>query len=143
MDKAFQGEHLIPGHIGQALVILSFGAALLSAISYYFATTAKSEPGNSWLWMGRIGFYINSICILGVGVCLFYILYNHYFEYHYAWSYTSKDLPVYYLEWLRNKGFPPGKMGMMLSSVYEIKINGLNTILTAVKNTLKNSRPKV
>jgi len=53
------------------------------------------------------------------------------------------DLPVYYLEWLRNKGFPPGKMGMMLSSVYEIKINGLNTILTAVKNTLKNSRPKV
>ena len=52
------------------------------------------------------------------------------------------DLPVYYLEWLRNKGFPPGKMGMMLSSVYEIKINGLNPILTAVKNTLKNSRPK-
>jgi uncharacterized protein len=50
------------------------------------------------------------------------------------------DLPVYYLEWLKNKGFPPGKMGMMLSSVYEIKINGLNTILTAVKNTLKNSR---
>ena len=52
------------------------------------------------------------------------------------------DLPVYYLEWLRNKGFPPGKMGMMLSSVYEIKINGLNPILTAVKNTLKNSGPK-
>jgi uncharacterized protein (DUF3820 family) len=51
------------------------------------------------------------------------------------------DLPVYYLEWLRNKGFPPGKMGMMLSSVYEIKINGLNMILTSVKNTLKNSRP--
>jgi uncharacterized protein (DUF3820 family) len=52
------------------------------------------------------------------------------------------DLPVYYLEWLRNKGFPPGKMGMMLSSVYEIKINGLNMILTSVKNTLKNSRPQ-
>jgi uncharacterized protein len=48
------------------------------------------------------------------------------------------DLPVYYLEWMRNKGFPPGKMGMMLSSVYEIKINGMNTILTAVKNTVKN-----
>jgi uncharacterized protein (DUF3820 family) len=47
------------------------------------------------------------------------------------------DLPVYYLEWLKNKGFPQGKMGMMLSSVYEIKINGLNLILTSVKNTLK------
>lgn len=48
------------------------------------------------------------------------------------------DLPVYYLEWLKNKGFPAGKMGMMLSSVYEIKINGLNLILTSVKNTLNN-----
>lgn len=46
------------------------------------------------------------------------------------------DLPVYYLEWLHNKGFPPGKLGMMLASVYEIKINGLSTILTAVKKSL-------
>jgi uncharacterized protein (DUF3820 family) len=43
------------------------------------------------------------------------------------------DLPVYYLEWLKNKGFPPGKMGMLLSSVYEIKINGLASILYLVK----------
>jgi len=31
------------------------------------------------------------------------------------------DMPVHYLEWLKNKGFPPGKLGMLLSSVYEIK----------------------
>ncbi|MBS1523930.1 MAG: DUF3820 family protein [Bacteroidetes bacterium] len=43
------------------------------------------------------------------------------------------DLPVYYLEWLKNKGFPPGKMGMLLSSVYEIKINGLGNIFYLVK----------
>jgi uncharacterized protein (DUF3820 family) len=49
------------------------------------------------------------------------------------------DIPVYYLEWLRNKGFPPGKMGMLLSSVYEIKINGLNSILIMVKNSLKKT----
>ncbi|MCC8426764.1 DUF3820 family protein [Mucilaginibacter sp. UR6-11] len=47
------------------------------------------------------------------------------------------DLPVSYLEWFKNKGFPPGKLGMMLSSVYEIKLNGLNSILTLVKTTLK------
>jgi uncharacterized protein (DUF3820 family) len=47
------------------------------------------------------------------------------------------DLPVYYLEWLHNKGFPPGKLGMMLGSVYEIKINGLNSILTLVKQSIK------
>jgi len=43
------------------------------------------------------------------------------------------DMPVHYLEWLKNKGFPPGKLGMQLSSVYEIKINGLSKILTLVK----------
>jgi len=47
------------------------------------------------------------------------------------------DIPVSYLEWLHNKGFPPGKLGMMLGSVYEIKINGLNSILTMVKQSLK------
>ncbi|MEO6850181.1 MAG: DUF3820 family protein, partial [Mucilaginibacter sp.] len=47
------------------------------------------------------------------------------------------DLPVSYLEWFRSKGFPPGKMGMLLSSTYEIKINGMNSILTLVKQTIK------
>ena len=43
------------------------------------------------------------------------------------------DLPVYYLEWMHNKGFPPGKLGILLSAVYEIIINGLTAILTQVK----------
>jgi len=50
------------------------------------------------------------------------------------------DLPVYYLEWMHGKGFPPGKMGMLLSSVYEIKINGLNSILSMVKTALKQGK---
>lgn len=43
------------------------------------------------------------------------------------------DLPVEYLEWFARKGFPPGKMGMLLSTVYEIKINGLEYLLTPLK----------
>ncbi len=52
------------------------------------------------------------------------------------------DLPVHYLEWLKNKGLPAGKMGMMLSTVYEIKVNGLNTILNGVKTTVRNNPKK-
>jgi uncharacterized protein (DUF3820 family) len=48
------------------------------------------------------------------------------------------DLPVFYLEWFKSKGFPPGKMGMLLSTVFEIKTNGLNSILTMVKTTVRN-----
>jgi uncharacterized protein (DUF3820 family) len=47
------------------------------------------------------------------------------------------DIPVSYLEWMHSKGFPPGKLGMMLATVYEIKINGLNDILFRVKRALK------
>ena len=35
------------------------------------------------------------------------------------------DLPESYIIWFRQKGFPPGELGEMLASVYEIKLNGL------------------
>lgn len=35
------------------------------------------------------------------------------------------DLPEPYLVWFSRKGFPEGKLGEMLSAVYEIKRNGL------------------
>jgi cytochrome c-type biogenesis protein CcmF len=95
MDTVFKGEHLLPGHLGQFFIILSFGTALFSAISYYFATTDKLNP--SWQRLGRIGFYLNTVSVIGIGTCLFYIIYNHLFEYHYAWEHSSKTLPVYYI----------------------------------------------
>jgi cytochrome c-type biogenesis protein CcmF len=110
MDTAFKGEHLLPGHLGQIFVILSFGAALLSTISYYFATTSTNKLDTSWLRMARIAFYANTISILGVGTLLFYVIYNHYFEYHYAWAYTSRSLPVYYIV----SGFWNGQEGGFL-----------------------------
>jgi uncharacterized protein (DUF3820 family) len=51
---------------------------------------------------------------------------------------TISDLPVSYLEWFAKKGFPPGKLGMMLSTIYEIKINGLIYLLQPLKkNSIK------
>jgi uncharacterized protein (DUF3820 family) len=44
------------------------------------------------------------------------------------------NLPVSYLEWFAKKGFPPGKMGMLLSTIYEIKINGLSHLLEPLKH---------
>lgn len=42
-------------------------------------------------------------------------------------------LPVSYLEWFANKGFPQGKLGMLLQTLYEIKINGLEYLLEPLK----------
>ncbi|WP_163340541.1 DUF3820 family protein [Desulfopila sp. IMCC35008] len=35
------------------------------------------------------------------------------------------DLPEPYVVWFAGKGFPKGKLGDMLRTVYEIKVNGL------------------
>ncbi len=44
-------------------------------------------------------------------------------------------LPEPYLAWLHRKGFPPGKIGMLLSALYEIKLNGLEYLLTPIRKT--------
>jgi cytochrome c-type biogenesis protein CcmF len=97
MDTQFVGEHLLPGKIGQFFIILSFGTSLLSLIGYYFATVNKNTLDQSWSKIARYSFLANFGAILGIGACLFYIIYNHYFEYHYAWSHSSRTLPVYYI----------------------------------------------
>lgn len=43
------------------------------------------------------------------------------------------DLPVSYLEWFQRKGFPEGKLGMLLQTIYEIKLNGLEGLLKPLK----------
>ena len=43
------------------------------------------------------------------------------------------DIPVFYLEWFRRKGFPKGKLGVMLETMYEIKLNGLEELLEPLK----------
>ena len=43
------------------------------------------------------------------------------------------DLPESYLEWFHRKGFPPGRIGMLLSSLYEIKLNGLEYLLKPIR----------
>lgn len=39
-------------------------------------------------------------------------------------------LPEPYLVWFNQQGFPEGKLGQQLSLMYEVKVNGLETILT-------------
>lgn len=43
------------------------------------------------------------------------------------------NLPVSYLEWFNRKGFPKGKLGILLTTLYEIKLNGLEYLLVPLK----------
>jgi uncharacterized protein len=46
---------------------------------------------------------------------------------------TLCDLPEFYLVWFHQKGFPEGKLGILLSTLYEIKLNGLEYLLEPLK----------
>jgi uncharacterized protein len=48
------------------------------------------------------------------------------------------NLPVSYLEWFQRKGFPKGKLGILLGTIYEIKINGLEYLLQPLKNSKRS-----
>jgi uncharacterized protein (DUF3820 family) len=43
------------------------------------------------------------------------------------------DLPEPYLSWYHSKGFPEGKLGQMLHTIYEIKLNGLEYLLKPLR----------
>ena len=55
-------------------------------------------------------------------------------------DYFISDLPVSYLEWFQRKGFPEGKLGMLLATAYEIKLNGLEFLLTPIKQNIRRVR---
>jgi uncharacterized protein (DUF3820 family) len=43
------------------------------------------------------------------------------------------DLPETYLVWFHSKGFPPGKLGELLGTMYEIRLNGLEYLLQPIR----------
>lgn len=97
MDIQFLGENLLPGRFGQFFIVLAFCASLLSTVSYFYATKNKDESDKSWQQLGRIGFFASWISIISIGGILFYLILNHFNEYYYVWSHSSKQLPIYYI----------------------------------------------
>lgn len=48
------------------------------------------------------------------------------------------DLPEPYLVWYHAKGFPSGKLGSLLATIYEIKLNGLEELLIPIRKQFGN-----
>ncbi len=84
--------HYTIGFLGHFLVIVAFISAILAAFGFFKA----SEDEKGWIRFSEINFYIHSAAIVGILVVLFSIINLKYFEYHYAWNYSSKYLPIYY-----------------------------------------------
>lgn len=94
----FEGEALWIGNLGHFFIVLSFVMVALASFSFLKAELSK-DSGLKTLWnkIARWSFFVHGLSILGIFTLLFYMILNHHFEYHYAWSHSSNDLPVYYI----------------------------------------------
>ncbi|MEN9363155.1 MAG: hypothetical protein RI903_463, partial [Bacteroidota bacterium] len=89
--------HETIGQVGHMLVIASFVSALLATFSYFKASQATEVSGKDWIQTARTLFIIHLLLVIGVASSLFVIIYQHYFEYHYAFTHSSLQLPTMFM----------------------------------------------
>lgn len=99
----YKGEHLWAGELGNIFVILAFVSALASSVSYFFAANSsplspgRAAAGEIWNKLGRFFFRLHSFSVIGIVAVLFIMLFNHFFEYHYVWQHSNKEMDMQYI----------------------------------------------
>lgn len=85
------------GNFGHLMTIVAFVSAIITAYAYIQYSRANEIEKPSWKRFSRISFGVHGISSVLIAVSLFEIIYNHRFEYFYAYSHSSKALPVHYM----------------------------------------------
>jgi cytochrome c-type biogenesis protein CcmF len=97
MIKFYDGNTFV-GQLGHLAVIITFIAAIFSTYSYIKAHYAKSiEDSNQWKKLGRLFIYLETLGIVTIVATLYYILYNHLYQYKFAFKHSDNSLPIKYL----------------------------------------------
>jgi len=89
--------HYTIGIIGHLSVCTAFVAALVAVYGYVQSSRQPEIYCAKWLKFARGAFYVHSAAVIGIIYSLFHIIYNHYYEYHYAWDHSSNNLPVHFM----------------------------------------------
>jgi len=118
----------IIGDLGHLFVLTGLVSAIISSVSYYLYTRYREDlvKARQWQQNARVAFGVHSFCTLAVVLCLFTIVYNHYFEYHYAWDHSSLNLPTKYMI----ASFWEGQEGSFLLWAFWNVLLGIAVIIT-------------
>jgi len=93
------GEHLWLGQAGHILNLVSFVASIIATVAFFTSTVTEKNQEDSarWVKLGRIFFYLETVCVFATFLLLYVIISNHYFEYKYAYMHSDKSLQPEYL----------------------------------------------
>ncbi|MFK7932298.1 MAG: cytochrome c biogenesis protein CcsA [Saprospiraceae bacterium] len=99
LEISYIGEHLLPGNLGHAAIVLNFVMSLLGMVAYALAANNRHDEikANGWRFIGRSAFVIHGLSVFAVIGIIFYIMYQQYYEYQYVWAHVSEDLPLKYI----------------------------------------------
>jgi len=92
----YNGEHLLPGIVGQGFIWMSLTALAISAV-LFLPVFSKGNNSLRAIKAAQTAFYLHFVSLLGAIAALYYIIGNHYFEYSYVWQYSSKDMPFKFM----------------------------------------------
>lgn len=85
------------GQIGHYSIIFAFITSLIATYAYFLSSRDhKKEDQAFWKKVAQTSFYAHTAFIILIVTSLFTIIFNKYFEYHYAWDNTSLSLPLGY-----------------------------------------------
>jgi cytochrome c-type biogenesis protein CcmF len=96
MNIEYIGEALIFGKVGNLFIALALSGALLAGIAYYFSFKRRDEE-TAWKNIARTAFIVHSVSVVGIFALLYYLIFNHRFEYYYVWQHSSTILPMQYI----------------------------------------------
>ncbi len=94
----YTGEHLFPGQLGHFAAVLSLVTSLVATIAFFKSNKAVLlAEKQSWIKLARAAFIIETVSVITIIACVYYILANHLFEYNYAWEHSDKTLQAKYI----------------------------------------------
>lgn len=91
-ELAYAGEHLWAGNLGNAFVVLSFVSAFVSMLAYVLAFKDRT-----YVTLARIAFNTHAFAVIGIAGTLFFMLFNHFFEYQYVWQHSNTEMNMKYI----------------------------------------------
>lgn len=90
------GEHLWPRHLGPYVSIISFCAVVTAAIGYALAVRRYTQSVVYTKTANRF-FGLHTLATLLLMGLMFYVMFNRYYEYAYAYEHVSDDLEFKYM----------------------------------------------
>lgn len=90
----YTGENLLIGLLGKVFIYFSFFSLIASSIAFIISRK-KQTP--SLLKTGRLLYGVHFVALLGAVFALYYLIFNHHYEYSYVYQYSANDLPFKFL----------------------------------------------